>query len=365
MTSTFEDQLRQDLHAATSHTAYGSIDPAQIIDEGSRVVSRRRRQRAIGSAAAVAVLAVGGFLSTDHGRNTTAPPAGPSRTASAAPVSRAVLNLSDDGTARLIAEREAGSGEVRVMDAAGTNRTVLTRLRVPVESEQITYVPLTAQNVLVGLMPRGAQLLQVSTEAVGEDTGYRSDTQILGSDLVLFGVRFDDPAQLAGLSRILWHQETGTVWDTNTPLASAQFDVVGQDAVKNAPVARQLVWANVANRTWGTSWMGSLTEKPLEPYAYNFLGGFAEDGPDQGTGLFQVAGLLPSADATNLRATWAPGVTVSSPLQFAELTSGDRTNLTAFHASVETEGELPEPLLRSISWTGTDGKQHTHSYTGG
>ena len=40
-------------------------------------------------------------------------------------------------------------------------------------------------------------------------------------------------------------------------------------------------------------------------------------------------------------------------------------NLTAFHAVVTTDGELPEPLLRSITFTGPDGKQHGHSYSAG
>ena len=127
MTNTFEDQLREDLHAATSHTAYRSIDLAQVIGEGSRLVRHRRRQRGLGTVAAVAVLAVGGFLVTDHGRATTAPPAGPIKTASAAPLSRAVLDLSDDGTARLIAERDAGTALVLATHDVVLLRRLATR----------------------------------------------------------------------------------------------------------------------------------------------------------------------------------------------------------------------------------------------
>jgi DNA-directed RNA polymerase specialized sigma24 family protein len=45
--------------------------------------------------------------------------------------------------------------------------------------------------------------------------------------------------------------------------------------------------------------------------------------------------------------------------------SGDRTNLTAFHAEVMTDGEAPGPLLRSVTFTGRDGQRQSHSYSAG
>lgn len=119
MNDLFEDQLRADLHTAAGRPAYDPIDPTQVIGEGRRVVRRRHRIQAIGAAAAVAVIGVGGFLATDTGRTTTAPPAHHSTTA---PMNRALLTLDDAGEARFLAERPAGSDEVRIVDAAGTDR---------------------------------------------------------------------------------------------------------------------------------------------------------------------------------------------------------------------------------------------------
>ena len=63
----FEDQLRADLHAAAGQPAYESIDPAEVIGEGTRFVRRRRRLQAVTAVATVAVLAVGGVIATDTG----------------------------------------------------------------------------------------------------------------------------------------------------------------------------------------------------------------------------------------------------------------------------------------------------------
>ena len=359
MNNTFEDQLRADLHAAAGQPAYGSIDPTQVIGEGRRVVRRRHRLQALGAAAAVAVLGVGGFLATDTGRATTAPPAHHGSTAS---VSRALLTVDGAGEARFLAERDADSEEVRVIDAAGPERAVLARLRVPSDAKPLAYSALTVRDSLVGLLPAGATLLQVSTDGVGEQTGYRSDLQALGDDLVVFAVHFEQPGRLDSLSRVLWADATGMVWDTNRPLLSARFASPGDAAVP------QLVWVDVANDIWGTSDPvgGALTERPLETWSLSSMGSFEPpDSKHPGRGTFVITGLLPYAEVSKLTATWAPGVTVVSPLQGQQLTSGDRTNLTAFHAVVTTEAELPEPLLRSVTFTGADGKAHSHSYQAG
>jgi hypothetical protein len=355
----FEHQLRADLHTAAGRPAYDSIDPTEVIGEGRRVVRRRHRLQAFGAAAAVAVLGVGGFLATDTGRTTTAPPAHHSSTA---PVSRAVLSLGDDGYGRFILERSPDGDDVRILDTSDAKHVLMARLAIPANGRPLAYTVLSARDTLVGLLPRGSHLLQVSTDAVGENTGYVSDVQSLGGDLVVFGARFDEPGRLESLSRILWADPTDMVWDTNTPLPSVRFESPGDAAVP------QLVWLDAANEIWGTSDPvgGALSEKPLEAWAVNSMGGFEPAGSkNAGRGTFVITGLLPYADVSKLTATWAPGVTVVSPLQGQQLTSGDRMNLTAFHAVVTTHGELPEPLLRSVDFTGPGGQQRNHSYTAG
>ncbi|HEY7717533.1 MAG TPA: hypothetical protein VH915_02160, partial [Pedococcus sp.] len=104
MNETFEDQLRTDLHAATRHTAYPSIEPADVIAEGRRVVRRRHRLQALGAAAAVAAIAVGGVIATDAGRATTAPPAGPSTTVDATAVRSAVFNVTQPTNRQFLVE---------------------------------------------------------------------------------------------------------------------------------------------------------------------------------------------------------------------------------------------------------------------
>ena len=362
MTHTFEDQLREDLHTAAGQPAYDSIDPTEVIGEGTCFVRRRRRQQAVTAVAAVAVLAVGGLIATDQGRTTTAPPAGPSRTASAAPVSRALLTLGDDGLGRFIAEWTPGTNGVVIIDAADDSRPTVARLLLPAGGRQITAAVLPERGWIVALLPADSHVLSIHTTAASKDGGYQSDTRNLGENLVLYGARFDDPARAQGTPHILWTDGTDMVWDGDAPLPTARFDAPGDVVVP------QLVWVDGANGIWGTSDPvgGSLTERPLETWSQDSMGSFAPpDSEHPGRGTFIITGLLPYAEASKLTATWATGVTVVSPLQGQQLTSGDRTNLTAFHAVVNTESELPEPLLRSVTFTGPDGKEHTHSYTGG
>lgn len=359
MNDLFEDQLRADLHTAAGRPAYDAIDPTEVIGEGTRFVRRRRRLQALGAAAAVAVLGVGGFLATDAGRTTTAPPAHLSTTA---PVDRALLQTGDGELGRFLVERAPDGDEVTVIDTSDANRAVVGRLRVPDDAKPLSYTVLSARDTLVGLLPRGSHLLQVTTDAVGADTGYRSDVQFLGPDLTVFGARFDEPGRLESLSRILWADATDMVWEGEVPLPTARFSAAGDAVVP------QLVWVDVANDVWGTSDPvgGTLSEKPLEDWTQSSMGSFAPpDSEHPGRGTFVITGLLPFADVSNLNAAWVPGVSVVSPLQSQQLTSGDRTNLTAFHAVVSTDGELPEPLLRSVTFTGGDGRRLSHSYTGG
>jgi hypothetical protein len=362
MTSTFEDQLREDLHAAAGHTAYPSIDPTEVIGDGRRFVRRRRRQQAVTAVAAVAVLAVGGLIATDQGRTTTAPPAGPSSITSAAPVSRALLNLSDDGLGRFIAEWTPGTDGVVIVDAADDSRPTVARLLLPAAGHQVTAAVLPERGSVIALLPADSHVLSLDTTAASKNGGYQSDTKNLGEDLVLYGARFDDPARAQGTARIMWVDGTDMVWDGDVPLPTARFDAPG------GAVVPQLVWVDAAHDIWGTSDPvgGSLTERPLETWSLDSMGSFAPpDSQHPGRGTFIITGLLPYADVSDLTATWARGVTVVSPLQGRQLTSGDRTNLTAFHAAVTTEGELPEPLLRSVTFTGPDGKKHSHSFVKG
>lgn len=359
MNDLFEDQLRADLHSAAGRPAYDSIDPTEVIGEGRRVVRRRHRTQALGAAAAVAVIGVGGFLATDAGRTTTAPPA---RHSTTAPMNRALLTLSDDGLGRFIAEWTPGTDGVFIVDAADDTRPVVARLLLPAPGHRITAAALPERGSVVALLPGASHVLSIDTDAPSKDGGYRSDTQTLGEDLVLYGARFDDPARAQGVPRILWADGTDLVWDGDAPLPSARFNAPGDAAVP------QVVWLDAAHDIWGTSDPvgGGLTEKPLETWSLSSMGSFPPpDSKHPGRGTFLITGLLPYADVSKLTATWAPGVAVVSPLQGQQLTSGDRTNLTAFHAVVTTQGELPEPLLRSITFTGPDGKQHGHSYSAG
>jgi hypothetical protein len=353
----FEDQLRSDLHAAAGHTAYPSIDPATVIGEGRRVVRRRHRLQALGAAAAVAAIAVGGVLATDVGRTTTAPPAG--GTATQPPVtSRALVTLAEDGGGRLLAELGPADREVRVLDVSGDTRPVVATLRVPQGDSPMVSAVVEGGRMLVGLMPRGGHLLQAGAEGRPTEGGWRHDERLLGRDLVVFGVRFDVPLPMDATPRIVWTDQRQVVWDGTRPMPSTAFESSGD------LVGDPLVWLDPRRSTWGfsdSSVRGTLTERRLEPFALATLPSVAGEGQAEAVGHTHVAGLLPGTDLSNLEPLWARGVTPVSPLRARTLTT-DGDGLTAFHALVRVESGIPGPLVQRLTWTDPDGQSRQQTF---
>ncbi|GAB3068920.1 hypothetical protein [Pedococcus soli] len=74
MTSTFEDRVREDLHAAAGEVAFDHLDPASVIGLGRRAARRRGLSRAAAATAvSLAALAVGVALGDTAPRRAVAP----------------------------------------------------------------------------------------------------------------------------------------------------------------------------------------------------------------------------------------------------------------------------------------------------
>ena len=147
-------------------------------------------------------------------------------------------------------------------------------------------------------------MLSLDTTAASKDGGYQSDTRNLSEDLVLYGARFDDPARAQGTPRILWTDGHDVVWDMDRAMPSTRF------APPGSPTLPVLVWVDAINDSWGTSDPvgGSLSEKPLESWAYN-SSGFVEPAgsTNAGRGTFDITGLLPFAGVSDVAGHLGPG----------------------------------------------------------
>jgi hypothetical protein len=357
----FEDQLRADLHTAAGQPAYDSIDPTQVIGEGRRVVRRRHRLQALGAAAAVAVLGVGGFLATDTGRTTTAPPAQHHTTA---PTEATVVfsdlstNFADTpvaGPASVRVELDQATGTVTYTfnDTKGT--TTSSSASVNPDGGSITWgTGDQYPNLVVGVAPAPATHLT--------DIGVRGGTGGSMSDVKpLPGTRYQAFVRLYSAKTSV-SQLRGFVW------------VDSSDAVRTSDPAVKAYSASFVGLGRGPSRLTAVPD-------WDWLGVFDDDGAgsvwiSEAAGTFgnevprvelgrldgkneqvTVAGLLP-AGVSGVTPRFAAG-TPSRPLQMAVLRDADGAagRYTGFFGQslVQKPKGTPSPWLTHLAWTDASG----------
>jgi hypothetical protein len=346
---TFEDQLRTDLHAATRHTAYPSIEPADVIAEGRRVVRRRHRLQALGAAAAVAAIAVGGVLATDAGRTTTAPPAGPSTTTSATSTHTAVFNPNMPANRQFVVEvAPEGSADANVsyyeVDLTSKQRSLLGRSSTRGVGDGITWGRGDA-NVILGLYPKDAfgalPLFNPPATAgfdmaveVMEGTGYQAF--MLGSE---------NAATLEAFEGLVWSMPGGGIHGPDGSLPTADF-------LDEKSVSTAKVFVVPGLETVGLDLLGPVATAPItEPGTFTVhTSSRTADGKTQ----LNVYGLVQQG-STDLHLTFSDGTTVTMPARTEPLGT---TGYDAFYA--EATGPEGARLL-TVGWVDPSGTKQSRT----
>ncbi len=351
MTNTFEDQLREDLHAATSHTAYRSIDPAQVIGEGSRLVQRRRRQRGgLGAVAAVAVLAVGGFLVTDHGRATTAPPAGPSTTTSPASTRSAVFNPGIPANRQFVVDvAPEASAESNVsyyeVDVTTRERTLLGRSSTRGMGDGMTWgTGDPASGVILGLVPKDAYSA-VPLFVPQPTSGFDMAVEMMeGTGYQAFMLGSEDAATLEAFQGLVWSMPGGTVHGPSGVLPVADFP--GAGAVEGVRV-----WVAPELKVFGLDRMGVEEAIPVSGRLSVHFTSYLDVDTERATAF----GLV-ERGSRDVSLRFSDGTTVTRPVDTAPV--GD-TGYDAFLA--EASGREGTVRLLEVSWTDPFGSRQSRT----
>jgi hypothetical protein len=361
---TFEDQLRADLHAAAGHPAYGSIDPAEVIGEGRRVVRRRHRLQAVGAAAAVAVLGVGGFLVTDTGRTTTTPPAHHSPTV---PTGSSVVfhdlstnlnGLEVPGPAWVRVDLDQTTGAVTYTFNDGKDTSASGHASVAPGGGSITWSTGDGYpNLVVGVAPAPAIHL-TDIGGRGGTGGSTSDVKLLpGTPYQAFVRLYSATESVSQLQGFVWVDSSGAVRTSDRAVKaySAGFAGLGRAPSRLATVP-DWDWLGVfdddgASSVWISEAAGTFgNEVPR-----------VEMGRLDGTATqVTVAGLLP-AGASLVTPSYALGAgshpLLTAPLKDAEGSPGPYTGFFAQFRDEEPK-RAPTPWLTGIAWTDAGGQRH-------
>ena len=341
MTTSFEDQVREDLRAAAGGAAFDHLEPASVIGLGQRAVRRRRLGYAAGAASlalAVAVAVGVGLGANGPGRAVT-PPANRSTTATAAASSAAVLTVGDDARYRVtltsdqrltfeyfdqargwvttLVEAQADPARPTWVASADIKGTVLAVMPSRVEAEDPVVGP-------------GVQLETSAWQELG-DTGYRAQAYRVSegskAPLTITGWRWRD----AGTGRV----------------ASTQGEISSADVT--LPGGRQVdIWVDEQGREWGLlgESRGALPDGSWsEPQV---LASIQEE--NVATGL--VWGIAP-AGTTTITPRLSSGTQVSAT---TTRPIGD-TGLVAFAATVE--GPVGTVKLEGVDWTDAAGTEYS------
>ena len=345
MTHTFEDQLREDLHAATSRPAYGSVDPALVIAEGSRLVRRRRLRQGAGATAAVALLTVGGFLATDHDRTTSAPPAGPSTTVDATATRSAYFNVTQPTNRQFVVEvAPEAQADANVsyyeVEVATKERTLLGRSSTRGLGDGATWGRGDQDpRVILGIMPQYAygMVALFGPEFRG---GARTDVSpVHGTDYQAFLLQADDPATAEKFQGFVWSTPDQTIQGPDGQLPAARFPSSDRQPVR--------VWLAPQQQVFGLDRMGIQDVTPIaEPGRFAVQhSSYRDGGTERGTAF----GLVEKG-SSDVRLRFSDGTTVTRAVETAPLGG---TGYDAFLA--EASGPEGKVRLLEVSWTDPSG----------
>ena len=363
MNDLFEDQLRADLHSAAGRPAYDSIDPTEVIGEGRRVVRRRHRTQALGAAAAVAVIGVGGFLATDTGRTTTAPPAHHSTTE---PTQASVVfnDLSTNfngvevaGPAWVRVDLDQATGAVTYTFNDGKGTSTSGGASVAPGGGSITWgTGDQFPNLVVGVAPSPATHL-TDIGVRGGTGGSTSDVkQLPGTRYQAFVRLYSATKSVSQLRGFIWVDSAGVVRTSDPAVKaySAGFTGLGRGPSRLTVVP-----------DW--DWLGVLDDDGTSSvWITEASGTFGNQVPrvemgrlDGKNSQVTVAGLLP-AGATGVTPHYAAGM-ASHPLQTTVLRDADGAagHYTGFFAQFVDKAPkgTPSPWLTHISWTDPGGQR--------
>ena len=361
MNDLFEDQLRADLHTAAGRPAYDFIDPTAVIGEGRRVVRRRHRLQALGAAAAVAVIGVGGFLATDTGRTTTAPPAQHHTTA---PAQASVVfsdlssNFADTPVAgpasvRIELDQATGAVTYTFIDTKGTSTS--SSASVAPSGGSITWgTGDKYPNLVVGVAPAPATNL-TDIGVRGGTGGSMSDVKpIPGTRYQAFVRLYSAKASVSQLRGFVWVDSSGAVRTSDPATKAYSAGFVGLGRVHSRLVAVPAWdWLGMfGDDGTGSVWISEAAGPFGNEVARIEMGRL--DGKNE---QVTVAGLLP-AGATGVTPRFAVGMP-ARPLQTAVLRDADGAagGYTGFFAQslVKRPKGTPSPWLTHLSWTDASG----------
>lgn len=364
MNTTFEDQLREDLRAAAGHAAYGSVDPVHVIAEGTRLVRHRRRRQGIGATATAVLLAVGGFVATDHGRTTTAPPAGPTTAVASARGSVTFTEMSTNlngvevtGPARLRVSLD-DSGTVTYTFEDGKGGSTSAGSSISPAGGGVTWGSGGGYpNLVVGVAPAPATHL-TDIGSRGSTGGSTSDQKPLpGTRYQAFVRLYSDADAVSKLRGFIWVDGSGAVRTSDPAVEafSAGFAGLGREPSRLAVVP-----------DW--DWLGVFDDEGASSvWISEAEGSFGNEVPrvemgklDGSSTRVTAAGILPG-DASRITPSYASGAGThpvqTAPLRRPDGSPGPYTGFFTEFRDHEPQ-RAPRPWLTSIAWTDAIGQRH-------
>jgi hypothetical protein len=271
MSTSYEEQLREQLHATTP-ALYAGLDPAAVIGAGERVVRRGRIRTALVAAVAVAVVAVGTQLLT-NGRPVAAPvPAqtGPRITGSVTLVSPGPANLGGVDHTYVVSVRP-GDGKDLMVDYAEKTADGLVSMGgagIDPADRRITWAHGGTSSVVLGVIPSATAQHRIIVTASDDFGGYASDVAAIpGTDYSAFVAYYEKP--LSGdnpVESILWFDSRGRPVDGQGHVGSI------------ATVGGEQVWLTADGTALGSD-QGSYVAGPEDIYVNGFTAGPQADAP--------------------------------------------------------------------------------------
>lgn len=349
MSTSFEDQLREQLHDTTP-APYAGLDPAAVIGAGERVVRRRRVGTSLVAAVAVAVVVVGSQLLTSGKPVATPRPAAPS---TAVALGTAHLNLGQSGRA------ERGYTVVLSPTPDVKGKTPVTWTQDGVDGSvgssvdpanpRATWGIGGGSTVVLGLVPDAAagSAIQVATDR--DYGGYSTVVQsVPGTGWSAFALTFDKP--LTGTRPI-----TSLLWFDHLRRPVDQTGQVGTTTT----VGGQRVWLTRDGAVLGVDRDGAGYATPLPGQA-----GFGRTYPrvvfgtdTAGSAWTMTIRLRPEAARATLVLRDGRRVAVT-PVRLGGWSVAVTPPLTGAAAPSTAGVATDAPVLTHVEWTTSTGVQH-------
>ncbi len=335
MTTSFEDQLREELHTAVSGTSLRGPDVGTVIGQGHRAVKRRRVLQVASVAAVVAVLAVGTTL--PWGGPPGALPATPAPSSVAGQTGSTRITLSENGgpshtyVVSISPSPEKGGIEISYAEQTSSGVLQLGGSAIDPAVRLVTWAHSGSSPTVMGLIPSGTAKHQLLVETQGGDFGgYTWGVEpIAGTDFSAFAATFDKPLQDASVTSVTWFDQRGRPVDSNGGVGSA------------VTVGGQLVWLSADGSTYGTEEFSNFVAQGAAALSYSV--------GQVGTQGWRVIGLLaPEAVKGAVRQKDGP------ELPFTTARLGDHAVFVA-----RTGAGAAQPVVRDVRWTDAAGQSQT------